>query len=398
MDEVAPPIPQTPVTLTPAEKRSNPRLAAVNQLSSDVLNSVPCAPPSLRYRYEPAGPHTSIPDFSVLRVNSEVARSREADKVDKGQSRTQHCDDGLSSGEESPPPAAQSLSGGVRQHYDDGLSSAEGERYNDGLSSVEESLEPGLPAPAAIPLTVADATFANLPALSPSNSIERFHMDAIYGRDEASTDAGSPWNIDDIKIQLPCHDLSDLPDLVASLMLDDLSHEQQTHTTFDLQAAAGINTPRSPPNSINPRDSSTVLNHNPTSHSDVIADRHDLELDLVFNDHGESPVLELEYDKGGFEEPLISPDVPAVNRSSSASYLARGDTQPSQDVAAAAAAASSDAVMSFVPSLPAFDMLDNSGLVDSDIESLVDDVTVSAAKGRSLPGEHGGESWEHVCA
>ena len=113
---------------TSAVVRNNPRLAVTQD---EYMNSVPSRPPEAHYQPPNQAFHTSIPDFSLLRIDSdEHERSSEWDPPEGGTSehdglssieRT-HDDDGLSS-EEYP-------------HEDDGLSSGEG--YDDGLSDTSE--------------------------------------------------------------------------------------------------------------------------------------------------------------------------------------------------------------------------------------------------------------------
>ena len=100
--------------------RNNPRLAVVE---NEYMNSVPSRPPEQHYQPPNQALHASIPDFSLLRIDSD---ERERLSSESNTAREIGTNDGLSE------------TGDGYAHENDGLSSGEYEHENDGLSSDDD--------------------------------------------------------------------------------------------------------------------------------------------------------------------------------------------------------------------------------------------------------------------
>ena len=377
-----PPIPtETPTT---AEIRNNPRFTvlrtrhdALMKTRDDILNSVPCEPPSKRYVPPDGAVICSIPDWTMLRPNSRVDAQDEF--PEEVASSYQHMSDSLSSCE----------------HYDDGLSDPEDSVGGSPTLVRDETPEQ------QVPVTV-NTHFADLSIIdmSVTNEINAWQMQALLRSVEVHDDAAqSEVQTGSAREPHGVPSMVNLPDLDRLKLIDDASESDEADAAqqeFELANDAVLigqtfsgHFEADTEGSIALEDK-VLINTTSLSHGDCNNNK-----DAV--DFG----LEVLYDKGRFEEPTAAADSePGLNTAQNAqqthSCSETGELE-SLDVndidvleyeshdtirVKSSCGASNNEV------LPTLSFLDSSpAKVDEDIESLVkqDSLTNDPSKSHPLP-------------
>ena len=378
-----PPIPtETPTT---AEIRNNPRFTvlrtrhdALMKTRDDILNSVPCEPPSKRYVPPDGAVICSIPDWTMLRPNSRVDAQ---DELPEEVASYQHMSDGVSSYE----------------HYDDGLSDPEDSVGGSPTLVRDETPEQ------QVPVTV-NTQFADLSIIdmSVTDEINAWQMQALLHSVEVHDDAAqSEVQTGSAREPHGVPSMVNLPDLNRLKLIDDASESDEADAAqqeFELANDAVLIGQIFSGHFEADTEGNTALEDiqlmNTTSHGHADCNNNK---DVV--DFG----LELLYDKGKFEEPTQSAAAysepgsnTAQNAQQSYSYsetyeydsLDINDIDARVDESRSSISAKASCGASNTEVLPNLSFLDSSpAKVDQDIESLVkqDSLVNDPSKSPPLP-------------